>query len=470
MSATRSQIKWHTRPRRSTKLAALASCALLLLGPLALALGHPTVGRTLNSYGNVPTRPYYVPALSPIATAALGLPPTSTIAHMGKPSPSVRAIEVQPQGIQLIAGGKIVRTISTKTSAVSLATIRRDVDRPSWISETRRGEFTLRAALIFETGTRASIKAPQVTQVRLVDRPGVFLGFNGATSDIQGVAVSAVDVPIFKGDEPPYRPFVVANGGSTLDIVRSSFTGLGYDWNSSYGVSWMSSTGRAVDSTFEDGFIGSYTEEAQGVVFNGDVFAHNFVYGLDPHTYSSDLVVTHNRAFDNVRHGIIFSKFVTGSTVSYNVSTHNGENGIMMDASSNGNVIEHNTVTDNRGDGVVLSGSKGEQIVDNVIEHNRVGVSVYSASSASDRVHGNTIARNVAPYQGLNSGGANTIFDNGVHYKWVLWWVIPAFGLVMILLLASAGFSVVERRRARGQSSGRRTSYNLSLESRRSFD
>ncbi|MGC2484794.1 MAG: NosD domain-containing protein [Acidimicrobiales bacterium] len=470
MSASRAQIKWHTRPRRSTKLAALASCALILLGPLSLGLGHPAVGRTLNSYGDVPVRPLYVPALSPIATAALGLPPTSTIAHMGHASSSIHAIEVQPRAIQLIAGGKIVRTIATTDSALSLATIRRDVNLPGWISQTRRGEFTLRAALIFETGTRATFRAPQVTQIRMVDRPGVFLGLNGATVTIRGVAVSAVDVPTFRGDEPPYRPFVVANGGSALNVVHSSFTRLGYDWNSSYGVSWMSSTGRAIDSTFEDGFIGSYTEEAQGVVFKGDVFAHNFVYGLDPHTYSSDLVVTHNRAFDNVRHGIIFSKFVTASSVTYNVSTHNGENGIMMDASSNGNVIEHNTVTDNRGDGIVLSGSKHERIADNVIEHNRVGVNVYSASSTSDRVTGNTIALNVAPYQGLTSGAANTIFDNGVHYRWVLWWIAPTFGLVLLLLLASVGFSLFERHRAKGQSSGMRTAYNFSLEGGHSYD
>ncbi len=213
MIASRSPIKWHTRPRRSTKLAALGSCALLLLGPLAVALGHPIVGRTLNSYGDVPTRPYYVPSLSPIVTAALGLPPTSTIAHPGRASISVRAIEVQPLGIQLVAGGKILRTIATKTSVTSLAAIRRDVDQPSWISETGGGVFTLRAALAFESGTHATFRAPQVTQIHMVDRPGVFLGLNGATLDIDDVAVSSVGVPPFRGDEPPYRPFVVANGG-----------------------------------------------------------------------------------------------------------------------------------------------------------------------------------------------------------------------------------------------------------------
>ncbi|HTT60013.1 MAG TPA: right-handed parallel beta-helix repeat-containing protein [Acidimicrobiales bacterium] len=470
MSTNRSSIKWHTRPRRSTKLAALASCALLVLGPLALALGHPIVGRTLDSYGNVPTRPFYVPAPSPIVTSALGLLPTATDAHMGEPSPSIRAIEVEPQGIQLVDGGKIVRTISGTGPLTSLSAIRRSVDQANWISQAAGGEFTLRAALIFESGTRATLAAPQVTQIRMVDLPGVFLGLNSADVTIRGVAVSAVGVPSFRDDEPPYRPFVVADGGSTLNVVASSFTGLGYDWNSSYGVSWMSSTGRAIDSTFEHNFIGAYTEEAQGLTFSGDVFAHNFVYGLDPHTYSSDLLVTHNRAFDNVRHGIIFSKFVTASTVSDNVSTHNGENGIMMDASSNGNVIEHNTVTNNRGDGIVLSGSKSERITGNVIEHNRVGVNVYGAGSASDYVRANTIASNVAPYQGLSSGTHNTIFDNGVRYRWILWWVAPVFGLVLMLMLASAGCSLVERRRAKGQAPGVRTSYNLSLQGGRSFD
>jgi hypothetical protein len=64
-------------------------------------------------------------------------------------------------------------------------------------------------------------------------------------------------------------------------------------------VNWRRSTGAASGSVFHHNFFGAYTYQAHGVVVRGNIFRDNAVYGLDPHTGSTRLVVEDNRAFRN---------------------------------------------------------------------------------------------------------------------------------------------------------------------------
>ena len=143
------------------------------------------------------------------------------------------------------------------------------------------------------------------------------------------------------------RPFVEYADGSDLWVVRSTFAYLGSDRSSAYGVIWRRATGGATDSVFHHNFFGAYTYQAHGLQFRGNVFRDNDVYGLDPHTASTRLVVEHNQAFRNKVHGIVFSEDVTDGVVRANRAYANGDNGIVIDERSDRNTVSGNLVEGN---------------------------------------------------------------------------------------------------------------------------
>jgi parallel beta-helix repeat protein len=141
-------------------------------------------------------------------------------------------------------------------------------------------------------------------------------------------------------------------------------------------VNWRRSTGGATDSVFHHNFFGAYSYQARGLVFRGNVFRDNKLYGLDPHTGSTRLVVERNQAFRNGAHGIVFSEDVTDGVVRGNRSFANGDNGIVLDERSDRNLVSGNLVEGNQGDGIVILGSSDNLVRGNVVRGNRVGIEV----------------------------------------------------------------------------------------------
>ncbi|CAN5776164.1 hypothetical protein BH20ACT1_BH20ACT1_08560 [soil metagenome] len=109
-----------------------------------------------------------------------------------------------------------------------------------------------------------------------------------------------------------------------------------------------------LDSTFAHNFFGVYTYEARDIVFRGNVFRDNILYGFDPHDATAGLVVEDNEAYGNGSHGFIVSRYVVDSVFRGNRSHDNLGNGIVMDFASDRNLIEANVVEDNAKDGIVL--------------------------------------------------------------------------------------------------------------------
>ena len=158
-------------------------------------------------------------------------------------------------------------------------------------------------------------------------------------------------------------------------------------------MNWRRSTGGATDSVFHHNFFGAYTYQAQGLVFRGNVFRDNQLYGLDPHTGSRRLVVERNQAYRNGAHGIVFSEDVTDGVVRGNRSFANGDNGIVLDERSDRNTVSGNLVEGNEGDGIVLLGSSDNLVRGNVVRRNRVGIRV-NLRSGDNRVQRNQLAGN----------------------------------------------------------------------------
>jgi mannuronan 5-epimerase len=201
----------------------------------------------------------------------------------------------------------------------------------------------------------------------------------------------------------------------------------------------VNSTGTMTGTTFENSFIGAYTAQSHDITFLNDTFRGNKLYGLDPHTYTTRLLIDTVTAEHNGAHGIIFSDGVTDSLVTNSISRNNGENGIMMDKFSGNNVIVNNTVTGNTGDGLVTAASPHNVFSGNTVSDNRVGVRLNDNDAANTTLTNNTVTFNrgyVAesgdqPWE-LPSG--NTEHDNGGELNMAaIWWVAAATGGAIIV-------------------------------------
>jgi mannuronan 5-epimerase len=422
--------------RRYWGMLALVSVVAVAFGILiSLSAGIQLIA--YRSFSVVPRNLVGV-AENPIYLVEHGLPPNSS---KGDPLPltaSARAIVVSRHGIALMSAGVKTREIHRRRPVTNLVQLTKALHARNWISESPSGTVTLSAALIIR-GTDFTIGRHHVLQVRLAAMPSVFVAVDGGVLNIDNVVVRSVG-----GYQPAggyYRPFVMAVGRSALNAIDSKFIGLGWNWLASYGVSWMEgSTGRIIGSTFEDGFIGAYSNGAVGLTFRYDTFEDNAVYGLDPHTYSTDLNIEHVLAEGNKGQGIIFSQHVTNSVIAYSISRDNGENGIMMDLESSHNRIIDNVVTGNTGDGLVSTAS-GDNVYDgNVVSYNRIGVRITPANAISTIYTHNRVFANGLTSQGVSLGGSNIATNNGGQWNWpvvrVTWIAVGAF--IVLFAIARA--------------------------------
>jgi parallel beta-helix repeat protein len=309
-----------------------------------------------------------------------------------------RHVIVRPDRLELLRGPAVVASIPfpgrSRASLADVAAALARTAQAGWIEETAPGTFLLRVALVQAPGSALEVAAPAVRQVRLLDDPEVYISAMGATARFTGVTVTSWDPERRRpARNSGSRPFVEYADGSELWIVRSTFAHLGSDRASAYGVNWRRSTGGATDSVFHHNFFGAYTYQAQGLVFRGNVFRDNQLYGLDPHTGSRRLVVERNQAYRNGAHGIVFSEDVTDGVVRGNRSFANGDNGIVLDERSDRNTVSGNLVEGNEGDGIVLLGSSDNLVRGNVVRRNRVGIRV-NLRSGDNRVQRNQLAGN----------------------------------------------------------------------------
>ena len=423
---------------------------------LAALIGSFVFGRTHTELAQEPApfgRMSYVPSFDPIQDVTLGIPMDSGNNAASVAIPDIRAVVVLPTQILMRAGGVLSKVIELPAPVGTLHDLVAIIADPTWLSESG-STITLDAAVIVSFGGTMSVSAPVTTELVMTVRQGVFLAATQSRLTLSGVDVHASDTDTPTAGsatavrEDLGRPFVLASENSTMVITDSTFRYLGRDWNSSYGVAWSKgSTGSVSDSIFENNFIGIYTDHSDGLQILNSQFYHNSLYGIDPHSQSTNLLVADNISNFNGRHGIIFSDHVTNGIVRNNTTIGNGLNGIMMDEASTGNRIENNTVENNLSDGIVMADSGSNVITDNVVTGNRVGIHVRGATSTNTIASGNVVSANKMAAQGIELDGNSVEANSG---QWqagrigVVW--VVALG-VLALLLALTWNNLRVRRR-----------------------
>jgi parallel beta-helix repeat protein len=209
---------------------------------------------------------------------------------------------------------------------------------------------------------------------------------------------------------------------STMTIKNSELDHLGFYGAEAYGVAFKARGcdhtqpavcrkakvyGSETGSHFHDNFMGTYTWGATGMVFRGNEYDHNVIYGLDSHDVSTNLTIDKNRFDNNGDHGLICSQRCDHLTITNNESDHNGMvpyrgpagdsntpgevHGIMLHRGITNTVIANNFVHDQpNGAAIVVHDSAGDSVHDNRIQNNKFGIRL-SVGAANNTVANNTI-------------------------------------------------------------------------------
>jgi hypothetical protein len=183
------------------------------------------------------------------------------------------------------------------------------------------------------------------------------------------------------------RAFIETLGGD-LTLTHADVGNLGFGTGETSGVSWMAyqatpATGGTTDSVLHDNFFGAYASGAKGLSITRSSFLDNSIYGFDPHTGSTGMVITDSVAARNGRHGFIISRNCSHNQFRDDEAYGNGGAGFMVDdgnratgvpGPSSDNLLLRVWSHDNRWSGIVIEGGSHNVIDAARVEGNSYGI------------------------------------------------------------------------------------------------
>ena len=210
------------------------------------------------------------------------------------------------------------------------------------------------------------------------------------------------------------RPFLLGMADSKSVFLNSDFNGLGFhDKSATYGISLIKITSQSftnniisswikqnepngvfIGNTIHNNMFGFYTHNAKNVILAGNYFYNNLIYNIDPHDYSSNLIIARNIEKKAIfAHGIVLSRGVKNSFIAQNIALDNKGNGIMIDRSCSNNIIYNNLILRNELSGISLQESDNNTIQSNIIEYNNLD-GVIARNSLNILIYKNKIISN----------------------------------------------------------------------------
>ncbi len=247
------------------------------------------------------------------------------------------------------------------------------------LSPLGRGNWRLTRAAAVGAGTSLDVRGPGSLEIA----PGAFLeSIAGGSIDLRDLRILGVDAQGRPLATPsPGRGFVVAVGGR-LWLQNDALSDLGHLAVLAYGVAMREPAAGSgvIDTTIDGNYIGVYLTHAVSVRIAGNQISHSVVYGIDPHTESSGLLIENNHVIDSGVHGIILADRVTGTTIRDNTVDGAKDHGIVLFDHSDRNVVVDNHVA-HTFDGIAVTDSSSNRISGNVVDAAvRFGLRVSGAS------------------------------------------------------------------------------------------
>ncbi|MGI0032794.1 MAG: right-handed parallel beta-helix repeat-containing protein, partial [Nitrososphaeraceae archaeon] len=111
----------------------------------------------------------------------------------------------------------------------------------------------------------------------------------------------------------------------TLNITDSELAYLGYSCSRCAGLSYYGGGGSVIKNSDVHHLLKGYYSKNMGyMVIEDNKFHDNYLYGIDPHTGSHDIVIRNNKVYDNNASGIICSMDCSNILIEDNEVYRNG--------------------------------------------------------------------------------------------------------------------------------------------------
>jgi len=288
------------------------------------------------------------------------------------------------------------QAILVNSGKATLDDVFRQVNDARYLQRNDDGSYLVRLPIAVRPGATLVIRDETL---RLSEERGAFIANDSSLFVIDSTVLGwreRDNGPATYQSAASFRPFFVGWGGSKTFVLGSTFSNLGYNQSKSYGFTvaqysaydnqklqreppsaWL------IESVFKDIYYGFYCYEARDVAIVDNVYQDNITYGIDPHDYSSRLLIAGNDVFGTrKKHGIIISRQVNDSWIINNRSHNNALSGIVLDRQSRNNVVAYNVVQDNHGDGIGLYESPDNLLWGNRLVNNlRNGIRIRNSTN-----------------------------------------------------------------------------------------
>ena len=433
--------------RRSSKISALTAVALLSVSCLWVATWGGRQVYAVKAFHDQP-----IPSLSasptPFAASLAGL--VLHHDHRATHSARVRFIDVTGNFAELFEGGQLRAVVALQVPlikghyVINLSTLTKALHRPSWLSETSPGVFSVRAGLLIEQGAVVDLHAPEVMAINLIDQPGVYFALSGAgVSVIRGITIQVPHAPVWTS-AAIYRPFVDFANGADVRVSDARIIDLGWDWSNSSGLTWSNgATGSLTSSLITGNYMGVSAEAAPNFTISHSTIRRSTGIGVRITKRSDNASIDRNVITQNQSDGVLIDSFSFHDTVSHNEISSNGASGVLAWKGAGSLVITSNHLAHNRGDGIFFAALLfGASIENNTITNNRIGIS--GNGQEQGPTTGNVIAHNRMSVQGITiDSSTNRVDQAATGYATIApskWWrrldVLLALATVGLVLYA----------------------------------
>ncbi len=215
------------------------------------------------------------------------------------------------------------------------------------------------------------------------------------------------------GKQKP-RPYFLGLSNSNTLFLNSSFRGLGFhDSVSTFGIALAQlptsilhvsnilnflrlekPQGTYVGNEIYDSMMGFYSANAKNIDIVGNYIHHNIIYDVDPHDFSTNLIIARNLLSDaHHAHGVVISRGVNKTFIAQNIAIHNHSDGIMLDRKCPDNIIYDNLSFANGYMGISFQETDNNSIENNYVAYNIID-GIIIRNSLNTLIKNNHIIKN----------------------------------------------------------------------------